>query len=193
MQCWLLAHQFDRGQRQIGQIQRRQPVVPLPGRMAKQWPLLGTSDSTTIIYLTQARLHNPCKRSKNAYGGVGSACQGGVLDALPPGDVFVIWSIFGDDPEPATGEHEMIGGHKAIVSYRDNFVRGMAPGTQVGIAVAISTGTGNWYEMEACLRGPGLREQESEVRAMLQSVRFQTADGPVEQRPHFGQVGGSVS
>jgi hypothetical protein len=156
---------------------------------AKQSLLWETSDETTITYLTQARLHNPCKRSKNVYGGVGVACQGGVLDSLPAGDVFIVWSIFGDDPEPATGEHQMIGGHRAIVSYRDAFVRGMTRGAEVGIAAAISTGTGNWYEMEACLRGPGLRQAESEVRAMLHSVRFQTVNGPVEQRPDFGQVG----
>jgi hypothetical protein len=137
-------------------------------------------------------LHNPCKRAKNAYGGVGVACQGGVLDALPPGDVLIVWSIFGDDPEPATGEHEVIDGHRAILSFRDDFVRGMTRGAQVGIAAAISTGTGNWYEMEACLRGPGLRQAEAEVRAMLRSVRLQTADRRVElaPRPRFGQVGG---
>jgi hypothetical protein len=138
----------------------------------KQWPLWMISDETTITYLTQARLHNPCKRSTNAYGGVGVSCQGGVLNALPPGDVFIVWSIFGSDPEPATGKHEMIDEHRAIVSYHDTFVRGMTRGAQVGIAAAIPTGTGNWYEMEACLRGPGLRQAEAEVRAMLRSVRF---------------------
>jgi hypothetical protein len=87
----------------------------------------------------------------------------------------------------------MIGRHGATVSYRDDYVREMASGAEVGMVAAISTGTGNWYEMEACLQGPGLREQESEVKAMLQSVHFQTADGPFEQRPHFGQVGGPAS
>lgn len=29
---------------------------------------------------------------------------------------------------------------------------------QASIAAAIYRGPGNWYEMEACLRGPGLRQ-----------------------------------
>jgi hypothetical protein len=79
-----------------------------------------------------------------------------------------------------------------MVSYRDDFARRMTRGAKVGIAAAISTGSGNWYEMEACLRGPGLREAEAEVRAMLESVRLQTADRPVEQlvRARFGHVDG---
>jgi hypothetical protein len=30
----------------------------------------------------------------------------------------------------------------------------------------------NWYQMDACLHGPGLTQQESEIAAMLSSVRI---------------------
>jgi hypothetical protein len=31
---------------------------------------------------------------------------------------------------------------------------------------------GNWYQMDACLRAPGLPRQEAEISAMLSSVRI---------------------
>lgn len=46
---------------------------------------------------------------------------------------------------------------------------------QASIAAAIYRGPGNWYEMEACLRGPGLRQAEAEVRGCSASVRYSTA------------------
>jgi hypothetical protein len=139
---------------------------------ARRWPLFMISDERTIAYLTQAQLHDPCKRAKNAYGGVGVSCRGGVLNALPVGDVFITWALLGDGPEPAAGEHLVIDQHRATVSYNDAHICGEIRGVERGIAAAIATGTGNWYEMEACLRGPGLPQAEAEVRVMLQTVRL---------------------
>jgi hypothetical protein len=33
----------------------------------------------------------------------------------------------------------------------------------------------NWYELDACLRGPGLAQQEAAISAMLKSVRISTS------------------
>jgi hypothetical protein len=30
----------------------------------------------------------------------------------------------------------------------------------------------NWYEMDACLRGPGLPAEQAEITAMLKTVRI---------------------
>jgi hypothetical protein len=30
----------------------------------------------------------------------------------------------------------------------------------------------NWYEMDACLRGPGLAQQEAEISSILESVHI---------------------
>lgn len=140
---------------------------------ARQRLLMTTSDSAGIVYLTQARLHNPCKHSTNAYGGVGISCRGGVLDALPPGDLFVSWSVVGDGPEPANGDHLVIDGHRAVVSYRDIRACDGIRGGEAGIAAAIAEGAeDNWYEMTACMRGPRLRLVEAQVRAMLGSVKL---------------------
>jgi hypothetical protein len=35
---------------------------------------------------------------------------------------------------------------------------------------------GNWYQMDACLRGPGLAQQEAEISSMLRSVRIAAGD-----------------
>ena len=31
---------------------------------------------------------------------------------------------------------------------------------------------GHWYQMDACLRGPGLHQQEAQISSMLDSVRI---------------------
>src|SRR5215467_1139282 len=92
----------------------------------------------TFASLTQARLHNPCKRATNASGGVGMSCQGGVLVVLPPAMSLSRGPFLGSDLEPTTGEHLLIDGHRAIVSYRDTFVCGGIRGVQARIAAAIS-------------------------------------------------------
>jgi hypothetical protein len=33
-------------------------------------------------------------------------------------------------------------------------------------------GPGTWYQMDACLRGPGLPRQEAQISSMLSSVRI---------------------
>jgi hypothetical protein len=35
---------------------------------------------------------------------------------------------------------------------------------------------GNWYQMNACLRGPNLTQQESKISSMLKSVRIAKGD-----------------
>jgi hypothetical protein len=35
---------------------------------------------------------------------------------------------------------------------------------------------GSWYQMDACLRGPGLPQQEAEISSMLKSVRINADD-----------------
>ena len=34
------------------------------------------------------------------------------------------------------------------------------------------TAPDNWYQMDACLRGPGLAQQEAEISSMLKSVHI---------------------
>jgi hypothetical protein len=141
---------------------------------ARRWPLLGTSMSMVITYLTQARLHDRCKPVTRP-GVNGFSCRGPVLDDLPAGDVLITWSAMGmpDFMKPVAGERQVIDGHRAIVSYSDPRAC-ETRGVQVGMAAVIYRDLpGNWYVMTACLRGPGLRAAEGEVRAMLRSVRVQ--------------------
>ena len=34
----------------------------------------------------------------------------------------------------------------------------------------------NWYQVDACLRGPGLAQQQAEIAAMLSTVRIARGD-----------------
>jgi hypothetical protein len=40
------------------------------------------------------------------------------------------------------------------------------------ITVIIPRDSDNWYEMDACLRGPGIPAEQAEITAMLKTVRF---------------------
>jgi hypothetical protein len=46
---------------------------------------------------------------------------------------------------------------------------------QGGVIVTVMIPRGSpsdWYQMDACLRGPGLTQQEAEISSMLGSVRI---------------------
>jgi hypothetical protein len=41
--------------------------------------------------------------------------------------------------------------------------------------------TDNWFQMDACLRGPDLAQQEAQISAMLSTI--QIANGDLPRRP----------
>ena len=45
-------------------------------------------------------------------------------------------------------------------------------GGDTTISVTMPWKAANWYEMNACLRGPGLAQQEAEISSMLKSVHI---------------------
>jgi hypothetical protein len=140
---------------------------------AKTKPAFDTSQSMVIAYLTASRLHDPCQIRKIPLGTEGT-CQGNALSALPPGGAFVTWQVEGVPlGSPLKGSRQAIDGHLAIVSRNPIFCGGL--GADASIAAAIRKSQGNWYVMTACLRGPGLRQAETAVSAMLHSVHLTDA------------------
>jgi hypothetical protein len=45
-------------------------------------------------------------------------------------------------------------------------------GTQTITVMIPRARPGKWYQMDACLRGPGLPKQEAQISSMLRSVRI---------------------
>jgi hypothetical protein len=45
-------------------------------------------------------------------------------------------------------------------------------GTRAITVVIPDSSASGWYEMDACLRGPGIVSEQAEITAMLTTVRF---------------------
>jgi hypothetical protein len=139
-----------------------------PSAWRPQFGLLVGTLATRITVLSTARLRNPCQTYPH-----GVTCRGRILEVLPPGGVLVSWVLearFGTG-RPVNGPRTTIGGHRAFVSTR-SWTGCPVPGAQQVITAAIRQSRGNWLVMTACLRSPGLPQNEAAVWAMLRSVRL---------------------
>jgi hypothetical protein len=142
-----------------------------PAQWTSQPFAFSSSFSQSITYLSPMTISNPCTDTSTP-GRLDTACSLPVTQ-LQPRSVLVTWSSVGF-PRPA-GQPEIpepnttIGGRTAHVETTrpgscDNI------GADETIIADIERPSGNHYEMTACLRGPGLGEQERSVTAMLDST-----------------------
>lgn len=129
-----------------------------------------SSFSALITYLSPSQLHSPCTRSSTATS-ISMSC-GYPVRQLPAGGLLVTWTANGFPGKSGiTTSNSVIGGRPAMVTTS-------APGSCAGIGgdetitATIPRAADNWYTMTACLRAPGLRQDELAVRAMLRSVRI---------------------
>lgn len=75
---------------------------------------------------------------------------------------------FSHPPEPNT----TIAGRKAIETRSTGGWCATLRGTETITVKILRSVPDNWYEMDACLRTPGLARQEAEIASMLSSVRI---------------------
>jgi hypothetical protein len=129
-----------------------------------------------MLYLSTQPTHNPCRTSAAVGGGTSITC-GAAVDRLAPGGVVVVWENRG---YPGTtladlpGRSTRIDGRPAKIStQRPGNCRGVGADEEISVAVARPVPS-NWTSIDACLRGPGLAEQERQVQALLGSTRFLT-------------------
>ena len=132
-----------------------------------------SSFSSAIVFLSTARMHDPCVRTK-IFGGTTETC-GMPVDQLDPCGVVIEWSANGFP----LWTLERQGGGESTIAGRPATVREETPGdcehlgADVTITAAVSRAAPyNWYQMRACLKGPDVDELRRQISLMLASMKI---------------------
>jgi hypothetical protein len=129
-----------------------------------------SSFSGLIVFLGTGRLHDPCERTVGAQ--VTSVSCGDPVSKVAPGGVLVRWDENGFPNWHAPRSNTKIGGRPATETVTAGSWCRTLGGSRT-ITVVIPRGASdNWYEMDACLRGPGIPAEQAEITAMLKTVRL---------------------
>lgn len=132
-----------------------------------------SSFSSAIVFMSTGRLREPCATTTDS-GTVTSISCGWAVERLADSGVYVEWSANGFPGWQLTAQ----GGEPRTIGGREARVQEDAPGacTKVGgdvtVTALIARGPDNWYEMEACLKGPHLDESRRQVNDMLSSLEI---------------------
>jgi hypothetical protein len=127
-----------------------------------------SSFSSAIVYLSNQPLHDPCARTRLPGGALQISC-GHPITHLAPGGVLIEWTR---ESRPnwklsdAPGVEQQIAGRPSRLAIRRPG-RCANLGADETILAFISRASGNWYQLQACLRGPGLASNERQVRQLL--------------------------
>jgi hypothetical protein len=127
---------------------------------------------SVIVYLSNQAMHDPCEPSG------GSTTCGQPIDRLGSGRVLVTWTENGNPAwnfktfKQSEGRLVTVGGRPAKLLVETSGRPCGSIDADELIEVVIPNGRYNWYEMDACIRGPDVTTAESQVRAMLHTVQF---------------------
>jgi hypothetical protein len=130
-----------------------------------------SSFSGLIVFLGTGRLHDPCERTVGAQ--VTSVSCGDPVSKVAPGAMLVRWDEDGFPNWHAPRSNTKIGGRPATVTVTvtaGSWCRTL--GGSRTITAVIPLDSDNWYEMDACLRRPGIPAEQAEITAMLKTVRL---------------------
>jgi len=153
----------------------------LPGRLSFRHPVgwklsryrLTSGFSTVLAYLSTARLHPPC------VGTATSETCGLPLKTLPAGGVLILWSASGSlspnaPPVPGPGTPTTVGGRAARVQVASP-PRAPCGSLHADASIEVTIAGSHrqdWYEVDACIRSPHIRQSEAQVLGMLRTVTF---------------------
>jgi hypothetical protein len=134
-------------------------------------PRAGLSDfPALIVYLSTSRLTGTCVASASA-GRIAETCVYPIR-VLPRGGVLVRWNANALPAWRMPKANTTVAGRRAVETKTRGGWCGVL-GAAETITVMIPRATsGNWYQMDACLRAPGLPRQEAQISSMLTSVRI---------------------
>jgi len=134
-------------------------------------PRPGLSDfSALIVYLGTSRLSGTCVASASP-GRVAETCAYPIR-VLPPGGVLVRWNANGSPTWRMPKANTTVAGRGAAESKTRGGWCAVLGATETITVMIPHAAPGHWYQMDACLRGPGLPQQEAQISSMLNSVRI---------------------
>jgi hypothetical protein len=134
-------------------------------------PRAGLSDfPALIVYLGTSRLSGTCVASASP-GRVAETCAY-PLRVLPPGGVLVRWNANGSPTWRMPKANTTVAGREAVETRTVGGWCAVLGATETITVMIPHAAPGHWYQMDACLRGPGLPRQEAQISSMLSSVRI---------------------
>jgi len=123
-----------------------------------------------IVYLSTSRLSGTCVASIRP-GRTAETCSSPIR-VLPPGGVLVSWNANDLPNRRMPKATTTVAGRAAVESKARAGWCAVLGGTETITVMIPRALPGTWYQMDACLRGPGLPGQEAQISAMLNSVRI---------------------
>jgi hypothetical protein len=147
---------------------------PVSWHRSRTWSDLPGSSALTVYLSSTSRLRAPCVSSTRP-GRIAQTCEYPVR-VLPPAGILVKWSANGFPAWRTPKANTTIAGRKATEIRTSGGWCAPLRATET-ITVIIPRATpGNWYQMDACLRAPGLQQQQAQISSMLRSVRIAKRD-----------------
>jgi hypothetical protein len=134
-------------------------------------PRAGLSDFPALmVYLSTSRLSGTCVASASP-GRTAETCAYPIR-VLPPRGVLVRWNANGLPDWRMPKATTTVAGREAVESKARGGWCAVLGGAETIIVMIPRAASGKWYQMDACLRGPSLPEQEAQISSMLSSVRI---------------------
>jgi hypothetical protein len=134
-------------------------------------PRAGLSDfPALLVYLSTARLKGTCVASSSP-GRIAETCAYPIR-VLPPGGILVRWNANGSPTWRMPTANTTVAGRGAIETRTRGGWCAVLGATETITVMIPRAQPGNWYQMDACLRAPGLSRQEAQITSMLGSVRI---------------------
>ena len=122
------------------------------------------------MYLSTSRLSGVCVASASP-GRIAETCTYPIR-VLPSGGVLVRWNANSIPNWRMPKATTTVAGHGAVESKAHGGWCAVLGGTETITVMIPRAGPGKWYQMDACLRAPGLPRQEAQISSLLKSVKI---------------------
>ena len=148
---------------------------PASWQRSRTWASDQPGLSGLMVYLSStSRLKAPCITSITP-GRIAQTCEYPIR-ALPQAEVLVRWTANSFPnwhmPKPNTA----IADRRAVETRTTRGWCAPLHATETITVIIPRAAPGHWYQMDACLRSPGLPQQEAQISSMLKSIRIAKDD-----------------
>ena len=144
---------------------------PVSWQRSRTWSSDQPGFPAMTVYLSStSRLRAPCVASTSP-GRIAQTCEYPVR-VLPAAGVLVRWSANGFPAWRTPKANTTIAGRKATEIRTSDGWCAPLHATETITVIIPRAMPGHWYQMDACLRAPGLPQQQAQISSMLRSVRI---------------------